>query len=567
MDLGRLNVLVARDLGLQVDSGGVLCEKGLGSDLVEMDLDLPSGTKDSESETDHEVSDQGSDKDSSEDDGPRKPRRKTGSAEGKKPAKTPKKGCGCKLTDSTIARFQGPQFERSATQQEKLKVLRHAGRSLGDFNEKKFEQDNPTWFHKKTASGAPATIFRFRPKTATPEIADFESYGLSSRDLYERCFGVLEGRDKDLASSVVESLGDLVTLEFDMYDYHFLPPAGQPRKGWSRLMAHSLVQQVVRQDPAYYAWYVMLQPDHAYRLVAWPYYTKSSYPEESTFFRHTDISLSDYLQSGRGGNLIQGSVSFTNEDPENCTEVLPRIHTHLRDWWPKVESSPKARTTGLKHRILPWMWTQEQVKKYGTDWKKIVCRAGDVRVSLPTIPHGATGPTTMIRRTVLPWYVRIEEDDECFETTESGKWEDVARSHRDLALSKKTPSGMASGHYTSPEQVFPATAQMTGLGAISDALVGRVRWSSISVTSELDVLFGKDQAAGIKFIQDWRARAVLRYKQLFQEIVVAEKRIFGENSFFHLHETGKPIPPPFLVPPAGELASIEVSDEEMEVEE
>ncbi|KAJ5636944.1 uncharacterized protein N7484_010257 [Penicillium longicatenatum] len=59
---------------------------------------------------------------------------------------------------------------------------------------------------------------------------------------------------------------------------------------------------------------------------------------------------------------------------------------------------------------------------------------------------------------------------------------------------------MASGHYTSPEQVFPATAQMTGLGAISDALVGRVRWSSISVTSELDVLFGKDQAAGIKFI-------------------------------------------------------------------
>ncbi|KAJ5636870.1 uncharacterized protein N7484_010183 [Penicillium longicatenatum] len=232
MDLGRLDVLVARD------------------------LDLPSGTGDLESETDNEVLDQGLDKDSSEDDGPRKPRRKTGSAEGKKPVKTLKKGCGCKLTDSTIARFQGPQFEGSATQQEKLKVLRHAGRSLGDFNEanicyahaksfglflrlytrtythpqlatrltvcykhigdwKKFEQDNPTWFYKKTASGAPATIFRFRPKIATPEIADFESCGLSSRDLYKRCFGVLEGRDKDLASSVLEefSLEGTVVLE------------------------------------------------------------------------------------------------------------------------------------------------------------------------------------------------------------------------------------------------------------------------------------------------------------------------------------------------------------------
>ncbi|KAJ5904495.1 hypothetical protein N7504_006878 [Penicillium tannophilum] len=53
MDLRRLDALVTRDLGLQVDSGGILCEKGLGSDLIEIDFDSPNEEDESEAETEH----------------------------------------------------------------------------------------------------------------------------------------------------------------------------------------------------------------------------------------------------------------------------------------------------------------------------------------------------------------------------------------------------------------------------------------------------------------------------------------------------------------------------------
>lgn len=48
----------------------------------------------------------------------------------------------------------------------------------------------------------------------------------------------------------------------------------RPRPGWNRIMVHSLVQQLIRQDICYYMFHVFYRPDHSYRLVSFPYYTE-----------------------------------------------------------------------------------------------------------------------------------------------------------------------------------------------------------------------------------------------------------------------------------------------------
>ena len=58
-------------------------------------------------------------------------------------------------------------------------------------------------------------------------------------------------RDPDLKIIIYE--------EFAMYNYHFREKGGQGNYGWPRIMIHFLIQQVVRQSPAYYLLYVWLR--------------------------------------------------------------------------------------------------------------------------------------------------------------------------------------------------------------------------------------------------------------------------------------------------------------------
>ena len=58
-------------------------------------------------------------------------------------------------------------------------------------------------------------------------------------------------RDPDIKMTIDE--------EFAMYRYHLREKGGQENYGWPRIMIHSLIQQVVRQSPAYYLLYVWLR--------------------------------------------------------------------------------------------------------------------------------------------------------------------------------------------------------------------------------------------------------------------------------------------------------------------
>ncbi|KAJ5217659.1 uncharacterized protein N7469_011284 [Penicillium citrinum] len=474
-------------------------------------------------------------------------------------------------------------YIRQFTHAELLSRLNYAARQIGDWD--KFVAKKVEWFSaKKLDFHVVRTSFRLEPRPEQPRIAALSQTGLSLEDVCTRVYGTprfdgsVKDRDIQEKGSVilpglfawleddisnvkgvdelgaelgirVENLLQLIHVEFDMYDYHYSPAVARARMGWNRSMFHSLAQQLTRQDVCYYAAYVAARPDHAWRLISFPYYTKSAYPGEDTEFIHIDLAIGDYLATGRGGYALQGSVSFTDEDEDNCSIVLPMLHKReiLQRYWDMIKDDPDASVTGHTVAIAPWMWGPEFIRELGTDFERAICMKGDVRLTLPTIPHGSNGPATRLRRTIMPWFGFVHEDHERLETAEAGTWSDISAAHRDLSLAAKIPSGSTCHVFAVQPYTFPGTAQLTGLGAIADALVGRVKWSEWCVTVELDILFGEDRHAAHEWIKMWRRRATARFVEAFRSVISAEKAAYGEHSFFHLMSNKLPIPPPHLM--------------------
>ena len=85
--------------------------------------------------------------------------------------------------------------------------------------------------------------------------------------------------------------------------------------------------------------------------------------------------------------MIQGTVSLDDEKPDDCTTILPGMHEHIKEW----EETLTARglsTGALVHRIHDSIFTSEDEKRFGTKWTPQPCQRGQVRVTLPHLPHG-----------------------------------------------------------------------------------------------------------------------------------------------------------------------------------
>jgi hypothetical protein len=189
------------------------------------------------------------------------------------------------------------------------------------------------------------------------------------------------------------------------------------------------------------------------------------------------------LANGRGLKAIQGSLSLDFEESGNCTEIIPTIHRRLGEWWDKVKARNAAKD-GFVLRILEDQWTREDAEHFGVDWTDLPCPRLSVRLSHPALSHGSTG-CTKVRRTMLPWFVGIQEDHETLDMPDGGTWSQLSAAYRDLLLEPTSPSGLGN-LYSKVPYAFPAALPLTGLGAISNALVGRIRWDSPMVRAELD---------------------------------------------------------------------------------
>jgi hypothetical protein len=187
----------------------------------------------------------------------------------------------------------------------------------------------------------------------------------------------------------------VILEEFEMYHAHLRFINKKPNYGWLRNMYHSLGQQVMRQDPKYFAIYCALRPDRNTNLVSYPYYAKYAHKGDNTFFRHIDVNKKQLASSGRGANMIQGTVSLDNENQDDCTEILPGMHKHIKEW-DEILTARGLSSAALVHRIEGNMFTQEDEKRFATKWTPLshvsadrceslfrICRMG--RAVLPKV--------------------------------------------------------------------------------------------------------------------------------------------------------------------------------------
>ncbi|KAI4276923.1 MAG: hypothetical protein LQ337_002170 [Flavoplaca oasis] len=333
-----------------------------------------------------------------------------------------------------------------------------------------------------------------------------------------------------------ERLWDLLSEEFDMYDWHLRKIGGRQNLGWLRNALYTQVQQIVRSDPLYYILYACLRPDNNWRLISYPYYMKSTQVDDSTCFRHLDLNVPQLLREGRGASQIQGSLTLTDETEDNCTEMLTGAHRWLPLWWDRIKQR-KLDSDGLLHYVHSSMWTPEDKRDFG-DWKSLPCKRGTVRISMPHNPHGSTGPAAGFRQTILPWFVGIMDDNETLEVQESGTRSQLAAAHRDMTAPPNSPSGYPNKYGSIPFR-FPAAIELCNVSPIADALVGRRLWDSPAVIAERNILLGPDHMARNKLIQEIRTRALDQARSNMQVVQQMERQAFGEKSYWSCREASE----------------------------
>ena len=118
------------------------------------------------------------------------------------------------------------------------------------------------------------------------------------------------------------------------------------------------------------------------------------------------------------------------------------------------------------------------------------CKAGQVRIKQPYLPHGARGPAQAARRTIIPWYVRVQDDNSTLEIVKAGTWEELSIANISKILPPATPSGYGV-QYGKPPYRFPGFSTFLSQSPISQALVGRRRWNDYELLDQVEMMLIK----------------------------------------------------------------------------
>jgi hypothetical protein len=336
------------------------------------------------------------------------------------------------------------------------------------------------------------------------------------------------------------TLADLFKLELDCYLWHQRRVNDKDNLGWLRDCWYSLAQDVVRQDPYYYLLYIMLREDNAYKLISYPYYCKYTRENDKTGFRHIDLNIPKLLSEQRGKYQIQGNLSLDDESETDCTIVVKGFHKDevIRTWYNRRQDKI---SDGYVHNMRK-VYNKQDEQEFGA-FEPVPCKAGQVRITQPHLPHGALGPAQGARRTILPWYVRVQDDNSTLEIVEAGTWEELSVAHISKSLPPATPSGYGV-MYGKPPYRFPGSGTFVSESPLSQALVGRRRWNDYELLDQVEKMMkSPDEVERVH--KSFREEAHQKIPKLWQGFVEREIKEFGEYSFFRCTRKKLPRPEPW----------------------
>jgi hypothetical protein len=323
---------------------------------------------------------------------------------------------------------------------------------------------------------------------------------------------------------------DAVDFEFKLYEHHCRDNIGKPAMGFIRNMFFSGIQQLVRQDPGWYAMQVAARPDNQWRLITYPYVAKSTKPDERTGFLHMDININKFLADGVGASQLTSSISLDDEHEDGCTLVVPGFFRHIGEW-NQLRIQRDARRAGTTTDASK-SYTREDEEKFG---KPIPCPspAGGIRLTRPNVIHGSTKKTERQRRVIYSWHTSIADDHRRLEIPGQLSWEEIAACHRDLEAPTHGVGGELVKHDRPPFR-FPAAVSMNSSTALCDALVGRRKYTDPLVIHEANILLGDDDQAALDYIAMAREKLVRNYLESIRSVRLIEPIVYRNDSFVNV---------------------------------
>jgi hypothetical protein len=404
-----------------------------------------------------------------------------------------------------------------------------------------FILDNRTWFNKDTRISIPTDMIApyrfFSDFLPTPKIHIQSIFsrlaGPSVRDSWLRDGNIII---PDLCSYLnTPDIRAAIDFEFNLYQHHFAEIPGQPSMGFLRNMFYSGIQQLVRQDPGWYAIQVAARPDHQWRLICYPYVAKFVRFLMNTGFFHVDINIDKLLSDGIGASQLTSSISLDKEYKDGCTIVVPGLFHHLKQWQARrkkrlnriTTKSSKPTTDGSKS------YTNRDRRSFGKP-QPCPCPAFGVRVTHPGNLHGSTKITARQRRVIYTWHTSIASNHKDLEIPGQHTWDELAACYRDLEAPSQGVGGESVTHSRPPFR-FPAAVAMNSSSALCDALIGRRKWTDPSVIYEAGLILGKDSDVATQYIAHTRQILITNYLKMVAETRIIEPLVYPNNSFVLQH--------------------------------
>ncbi len=183
-----------------------------------------------------------------------------------------------------------------------------------------------------------------------------------------------------------------------------------------------------------------------------------------------DLNLKCHQSEGLGKNIVQSSVSLTDENVKGCTQVIPRFHKHFQEWVRTKRDEINARTSQSSTTDMKDMYTAEDCLKFGKP-ELAPCLAWGIQLSRSDIIYSSTKEGTRLCRVISPWFTAINNDHKSLENLDCMNWEELSQCHKDLVRPMKEslsdqPRKRVAG------MRFPGAIPVRSAYSLPQALVG-----------------------------------------------------------------------------------------------
>jgi hypothetical protein len=408
------------------------------------------------------------------------------------------------------------------------KRLEHLERHKYDIGDVKANDDTYSWFEPEFRLSR--FIRELNPTTGLEFDADWiqGGYGVDQASWEQN--GYFVPRQGANWWAEVPGLQKLVAEEMAMYRHH---NRQEDTSTWAlNDCIYSVTQQLMRQDVSSYALHVGVRPDKCWRLCSYPSHAKCVPKCRAVESMSVDINIHKFYLEGRGRSMVMSHSALVSEDDRGGLVMARAVYRSSREWAAQLEKKG-LELTGPVHHLTPEYLPLDMLKLLNCGLRKVEAAFGDTIFHRPAVPYGTSGKVNGTMVWASPCYVAVQDDYETLEFPESITWSELSAAHRDMISPKNGPTGepLTQGVIRC---AFPASVSLTGLGPLSEALVGRQRWFASDVIDQRNQLF--DPKHSQRFIDDWRAVAAKKALEAFANAELIERHVFGDNSYYYQKE-------------------------------